>query len=142
MLEFCSFNWSNPSIFSFVTSSFRVMLRRAFFSTLILYKYSLILSASLLYVYLCALTFKSLLHLELILMEVIRHRSNIFPPKWLIHYPNIIYLIIQTFVMDLKCHLYDVLSSSMFWGLFLDFIFNSHDLFWANSITAFFFFYL
>lgn len=41
--------------------------------------------------------------------------------------------------MDLKCHLYHVLRSSMFWGLFLDFLFNSHDLFWANRITAFLF---
>lgn len=41
--------------------------------------------------------------------------------------------------MDLKCHLYGALRSSMFWGLFLNFIVNSHDLFWANGITAFLF---
>lgn len=40
-------------------------------------------------------------------------------------------LIIQHFLTDLKCHLFNVLNSSMFLDLFLDFICNISGLSWT-----------
>lgn len=70
--------------------------------------------SSILPVYLCALTFKYLLHLEFILMTVLRYGSNISLNKWLTISPNIMYLINQPFLIDVKWHLCNVLSSFMF----------------------------
>lgn len=79
--EFWIFNCSNPSIFSLVVSSFSVMLRKDPHPPRKLHKYSSVCLLVLLYAYLCALAFKSLLHLQFILMKVVRHRYNIRPPQ-------------------------------------------------------------